>query len=226
MVIPFIDYLTALRASDLPGIPRAIAVWIASRCADGWHVTLRDIVDDSGYSRATVVRAIAELESTGWIIRESDKKRGNQYQIQIPCIENDTIGRGKSREVSRSTVSTQKAHSEPTEGSQRAVQKAHSEPTYIRTKQEQINKNKVPITTSEISEIRHKDFSMTDFYQLAQAIFRSKKMTSRVGVAWLSPGGQLKVESFATALYTDERIFEKYKGLLAEARESMTTRGV
>ena len=67
---------------------------------------------------------------------------------------------------------------------------------------------------------------MTDFYQLAQAIFRSKKMTSRVGVAWLSPGGQLKVESFATALYTDERIFEKYKGLLAEARESMTTRGV
>ena len=71
MAIAFFDYVAALRESDLPGPTRSVAFWIASRCANGWPVTRETVAADSGFSRATVTRAVAELREKGWLVSET-----------------------------------------------------------------------------------------------------------------------------------------------------------
>nr|DAG47835.1 MAG TPA: helix-turn-helix domain protein [Bacteriophage sp.] len=226
MVIQFMEYVTALRASDLPGNQRAVAFWIASRCSNGWSITYDDIVADSGFSRATVVRAIGELEAKGWMLRKSDKKSGNQYETRIP---NDENQKAHSEPTVGSQRAVQKDQREPTEGSQRAVQKAQSEPTYTRTKQEHIKKHRAPITTSAENDFRHKDVSNSDCHRMAREISRSKKMTNEVAQInpmWVSREGVLRIDLFATEIYTSERSFERCKGVLMQAKAAMTARGV
>ena len=156
-----------LDCGDLPGNTRAIAFWIASRCADSWPVTISTIVADSGFSSATVKRAIADLVRLGWIVCQSDRKSGNRYELEIPTLAHgeSTDGSQRANRIAHSepskgnqlahcepTDGSQRAnriahsepskgnplaHHEPTDGSQRANRMAHSEPTYTRTKQEQ-----------------------------------------------------------------------------------------
>lgn len=167
MAVSFTEYLVALRSSGLPGPTRSLALWIAARCANDWAVTRETIVGDSGFSRATVARAIEHLETTGWLKRTSNRK-GNRYELMIP-EQSEGLTESPLQENDRITESPQKAQSEPTEGltesplrendeltenllraqsepakgSQRAYAGAHSEPIYIRTKQEPKN-NKNP----------------------------------------------------------------------------------
>ena len=108
MAIAFFDYVAALRESDLPGPTRSVAFWIASRCANGWPVTRETVAADSGFSRATVTRAVAELREKGWLVSDRNRRQGNSYQVSIP------------RFLS--------AQSEPATGSERAYKEAHSEP--------------------------------------------------------------------------------------------------
>lgn len=167
MAVSFTEYMVALRSSGLAGPTRSLALWIAARCANDWAVTRETIVGDSGFSRATVARAIEHLETTRWLKRTSSRK-GNRYELMIPeqpegltespLQENDRITESLQRAQSEPTEGLTesplrendgltenllRAHSEPTKGSQRAYAWAHSEPIYIRTKQEPKN-NKNP----------------------------------------------------------------------------------
>ena len=108
MAIAFFDYVAALRESDLPGPTRSVAFWIASRCANGWPVTRETVAADSGFSRATVTRAVAELREKGWLVSDRNRRQGNSYQVSIPRLLS--------------------AQSEPVTGSERAYKEAHSEP--------------------------------------------------------------------------------------------------
>ena len=100
MAIAFMDYMIALRASGLSGPVRSVALWIASRCSNGWSVSLDLIASDSGYSRSTVKRAIDDLEAMGWLTRESDKVKGNSYELLIPFgskVQGEpTVGSGRT----------------------------------------------------------------------------------------------------------------------------------
>ena len=149
MAIAFMDYMIALRASGLSGPVRSVALWIASRCSNGWSVSLDLIASDSGYSRSTVKRAIDDLEAMGWLTREPDKVKGNSYELLIPFgskVQGEpTVGSGRTYEKVQSepttgngrfTESLQKVQCEPTIGPGRTYEKVQSEPTYIRTKQE------------------------------------------------------------------------------------------
>ena len=108
MSISFTDYMVALRSSSLPGPVRSIALWIASRCSNGWPVTRETVAEDSGFSRSTVTRSIAELCEKGWLVPTRNRRLENSYELSIP--------------------KSLSAHSEPTVGSERAYQKAQSEP--------------------------------------------------------------------------------------------------
>ena len=165
MAIAFFDYVAALRESDLPGPTRSVAFWIASRCANGWPVTRETVAADSGFSRATVTRAVAELREKGWLVSDRNRRQGNSYQVSIPRLlsaqsepvtgseraykEAHSEPKEAQSEPFKKSLSAQseptvgseraykKAQSEPTVGSERAYKKAQSEPTYIRTIQEQ-----------------------------------------------------------------------------------------
>ena len=67
MAIAFMDYMIALRASGLSGPTRSVALWVATRCANGWPVTIETIAMDSGFSAATVKRHLVILETSGRI---------------------------------------------------------------------------------------------------------------------------------------------------------------
>ena len=84
MAIAFMDYMIALRASGLSGPTRSVALWVATRCANGWPVTIETIAMDSGFSAATVKRHLVILETSGWLSRQTDRNKGNRYELQIP----------------------------------------------------------------------------------------------------------------------------------------------
>lgn len=86
MAVSFTEYMVALRGSGLAGSTRSIALWVASRCSCGWPVTREMIAEDSGFSRATVSRALAELFEQGWLgLREiGDKGTATNWQSRAP----------------------------------------------------------------------------------------------------------------------------------------------
>jgi len=69
MAIAFTDYMIALRGSSLPGPTRSVTLWVATRCSNGWSVTIGTIAADSGFSVATVKRHLTVLEASGWLRR-------------------------------------------------------------------------------------------------------------------------------------------------------------
>lgn len=69
MAIAFTDYTIALRGSSLPGPTRSVTLWVATRCSNGWSVTIGTIAADSGFSVATVKRHLTVLEASGWLRR-------------------------------------------------------------------------------------------------------------------------------------------------------------
>lgn len=238
MAISFTDYMVALRASGLPGNYRGIALWIATRCANDWAVTRETIVSDSGFSRATVARAIEYLESAGWLKRMSSRK-GNRYELRIPTDTKDQsestegsqrayaraqseptqgLTESLSRVNDRLTTSPSKAQREPTEGSQRAHARAQSEPIYTRTIQEhKNNKNpacaRTPAREGDAATIKHSDLSQIQLWGWVKELEKdpdAKAEVLKFKFYRTSTGGIYK-DAFVTALLSSERLFESFR---------------
>ncbi len=230
MAIAFFDYVAALRESDLPGPTRSVAFWIASRCANGWPVTRETVAADSGFSRATVTRAVAELREKGWLVSDRNRRQGNSYQVSIPRLLS-----AQSEPVTGSERAYKEAHSEPKEaqseplkkflsaqseptvGSERAYKKAQSEPTYIRTIQEQQEHPRVcartPAREGDAATIKHSDLSQTQLWGWVKELEKdpdAKAEVLKFKLYRTSTGGIYK-DAFVTALLSSERLFEHFR---------------
>ena len=219
MSVSFMEYLIALRSSDLSGPVRALAVWIASRCSDGWPVTLDGLVKDSGFSRSTVKRAIDQLELVGWLARSTGRRKGNTYELSIPAsrvVENpQKVQDEPSDGNSRFTANLQKGHGEPTVGSQRASQLAHSEPTYIRTKQEQKRTEKtareIPINFDAVS-----DRALVRSWVVA--LTRDVDLADEVGSEYRNAAGGIDIPKLSADVYANSQVFDRFKWCFQELR--------
>lgn len=230
MAIAFFDYVAALRESDLPGPTRSVAFWIASRCANGWPVTRETVAADSGFSRATVTRAVAELREKGWLVSDRNRRQGNSYQVSIPRFlsaqsepatgseraykEAHSEPKEAQSEPLRKSLSAQ---SEPTVGSERAYKKAQSEPTYIRTIQEQQEHPRVcartPAREGDAATIKHSDLSQTQLWGWVRELEKdpdAKAEVLKFKFYRTSTGGIYK-DAFVTALLSSEKLFEHFR---------------
>ena len=230
MAIAFFDYVAALRESDLPGPVRSVAFWIASRCANGWPVTRETVAADSGFSRATVTRAISELREKGWLMSDRNRRQGNSYQVSIPHLllaqsEPVTGSERAYREAHSEPKEAQSeplkkslsAQSEPTVGSERAYKKAQSEPTYIRTIQDQQEHPRAcartPAREGDATTIKHSDLSQTQLWGWVRELEKdpdAKAEVLKFKFYRTSTGGIYK-DAFVTALLSSERLFEHFR---------------
>lgn len=230
MAIAFFDYVAALRESDLPGPTRSVAFWIASRCANGWPVTRETVAADSGFSRATVTRAVAELREKGWLVSDRNRRQGNSYQVSIPRFlsaqsEPATGSERAYKEAHSEPKEAQSeplkkslsAQSEPTVGSERAYKKAQSEPTYIRTIQEQQEQPRAcartPAREGDAATIKHSDLSQTQLWGWVKELEKdpdAKAEVLKFKFYRTSTGGIYK-DAFVTALLSSERLFESFR---------------
>ena len=193
MAIAFMDYMIALRASGLSGPVRSVALWIASRCSNGWSVSLDLIASDSGYSRSTVKRAIDDLEAMGWLTREPDKVKGNSYELLIPF--------------------GSKVQGEPTIGSGRTYEKVQSEPTYIRTKQEhKNNKNLACAREEDAATIKHSNLNEGLLARWVRELVKVPEAKEEIlKLSFQKSPGEVYQAMFVTSLYTTEALFERFR---------------
>ena len=193
MAIAFMDYMIALRASGLSGPVRSVALWIASRCSNGWSVSLDLIASDSGYSRSTVKRAIDDLEAMGWLTREPDKVKGNSYELLIPF--------------------GSKVQGEPTVGSGRTYEKVQSEPTYIRTKQEhKNNKNLACAREEDAATIKHSNLNEGLLARWVRELVKVPEAKEEIlKLSFQKSPGEVYQAMFVTSLYTSEALFEHFR---------------
>lgn len=231
MAITFTDYMIALRGSSLPGPTRSVALWVATRCSNGWSVTIETIAADSGFSVATVKRHLTVLEASGWLRRQTDRGNGNRYDLQIPVAmlaqsePTDSSERANTMAQSEPSnpngwlrESQQIAQSEPTDGSERANMMAQSEPTYIRTIQEhKNNKNPAracaPAREEDAATIKHSDLSQTQLWGWVKELEKdpdAKAEVLKFKFYRTSTGGIYK-DAFVTALLSSERLFEHFR---------------
>lgn len=230
MAIAFFDYVAALRESDLPGPTRSVAFWIASRCANGWPVTRETVAADSGFSRATVTRAVAELREKGWLVSDRNRRQGNSYQVSIPRLLS-----AQSEPVTGSERAYKEAHSEPKEaqsepfkkslsaqseptvGSERAYKKAQSEPTYIRTIQEQQEHPRVcartPAREGDAATIKHSDLNQTQLWGWVRELEKDPEAKAEVLKCryYRTSSGEVHKDVFVTALLSSEKLFEHFR---------------
>lgn len=223
MAVSFTEYMVALRGSDLTGSTRSIALWVASRCSDGWPVTREMIADDSGFSRATVTRAVTELCDRGWLVPTRNRRQGNSYELAIPRF---LSAHGERTEGSqRAYKNTQgehineslSAHSEHTESSQRADKYAHGEHTYTRTEQKQQKHPRAcarpPVREGDAATIKHSDLSQTQLWGWVKELEKdpdAKAEVLKFKFYRTSTGGIYK-DAFVTALLSSERLFESFR---------------
>lgn len=212
MAIAFFDYVAALRESDLPGPVRSVAFWVASRCANGWPVTRETVAADSGFSRATVTRAISELREKGWLVSDRNRRQGNSYQVSIPRFLS-----AQSEPAIGSERACKEAQSKPTVGSEGAYKKAQSEPTYIRTIQEQQEHPRAcarpPAREGDAATIKHSDLSQTQLWGWVKELEKdpdAKAEVLKFKFYRTSTGGIYK-DAFVTALLSSERLFESFR---------------
>lgn len=229
MAIAFFDYVAALRESDLPGPTRSIAFWIASRCANGWPVTRETVAADSGFSRATVTRAVAELREKGWLVSDRNRRQGNSYQVSIPRLLS-----AQSEPVTGSERAYKEAHSEPKEaqseplkkslsaqseptvGSERAYKKAQSEPTYIRTIQEQQEQPRVcarpPAREGDAATIKHSNLNEGLLARWVRELVKVPEAKEEIlKLSFQKSPGEVYQAMFVTSLYTSEALFERFR---------------
>lgn len=229
MAIAFFDYVTALRESDLPGPTRSVAFWIASRCANGWPVTRETVAADSGFSRATVTRAVAELREKGWLVSDRNRRQGNSYQVSIPRFlsaqsEPATGSERAYKEAHSEPKEAQSeplkkslsAQSEPTVGSERAYKKAQSEPTYIRTIQEQQEHPRVcartPAREGDAATIKHSNLSTGLLARWVKELVKVPEAKEEIlRLKFQKAPGEVYQTMFVTSLYTSEALFERFR---------------
>mgnify|MGYP000342645029 CR=1 FL=1 len=229
MAIAFFDYVAALRESDLPGPTRSVAFWIASRCANGWPVTRETVAADSGFSRATVTRAVAELREKGWLVSDRNRRQGNSYQVSIPRFlsaqsEPATGSERAYKEAHSEPKEAQSeplkkslsAQSEPTVGSERAYKKAQSEPTYIRTIQEQQEHRRVcartPAREGDAATIKHSNLSTGLLARWVKELVKVPEAKEEIlRLKFQKAPGEVYQTMFVTSLYTSEALFERFR---------------
>lgn len=217
MAIAFFDYVAALRESDLPGPARSVAFWIASRCANGWPVTRETVAADSGFSRATVTRAISELREKGWLVSDRNRRQGNSYQVSIPRL---LSAQSEPKEAqSEPLKKSLSAQSEPTVGSERAYKKAQSEPTYIRTIQEQQEHPRACARTTaregDAATIKHSDLNQPQLWGWVRELEKDPDAKAEVlkSEFYRTSTGEIRKDAFVTALLYDEQVFERFRPL-------------
>lgn len=229
MAIAFFDYVAALRESDLPGPTRSVAFWIASRCANGWPVTRETVAADSGFSRATVTRAVAELREKGWLVSDRNRRQGNSYQVSIPRFlsaqsEPATGSERAYKEAHSEPKEAQSeplkkslsAQSEPTVGSERAYKKAQSEPTYIRTIQEQQEHPRVcartPAREGDAATIKHSNLNEGVLARWVRELVKVPEAKEEIlKLSFQKSPGEVYQAMFVTSLYTSEALFERFR---------------
>lgn len=236
MAVSFTEYMVALRGSGLAGSTRSIALWVASRCSCGWPVTREMIAEDSGFSRATVSRALAELFEQGWLVPSRNRRQGNSYELAIPrslsAHSEPTEGSQRAYQKAHSEplrVSLS-AHDEPTEGSQRAYKKAHGEPTYIRTKQEHTKTNlartSVPVRPHARERgvtdgIQYSDLNQGLLWTWVKELEKVPEAKNEVlrFKSYRTPENEIYKNAFVTALLTSERLFEHFRPWFEQLKE-------
>lgn len=229
MAIAFFDYVVALRESNLPGPARSVAFWIASRCANGWPVTRETVAADSGFSRATVTRAISELREKGWLVSDRNRRQGNSYQVSIPRLlsaqsESVTGSERAYREAHSEPKEAQSeplkkslsAQSEPTVGSERAYKKAQSEPTYIRTIQEQQEHPRAcartPAREGDAATIKHSNLNEGLLARWVRELVKVPEAKEEIlKLNFRKSPGEVYQAMFVTSLYTTEALFERFR---------------
>lgn len=214
MAIAFFDYVAALRESDLPGPVRSVAFWIASRCANGWPVTRETVAADSGFSRATVTRAISELREKGWLMSDRNRRQGNSYQVSIPRL---LSAQSEPKEAqSEPLKKSLSAQSEPTVGSERAYKKAQSEPTYIRTIQEQQEHPRAcarpPAREGDAATIKHSNLNEGLLARWVRELVKVPEAKEEIlRLKFRKAPGEVYQTMFVTSLYTSEALFERFR---------------
>ena len=229
MAIAFFDYVAALRESDLPGPTRSVAFWIASRCANGWPVTRETVAADSGFSRATVTRAVDELREKGGLVSDRIRRQGNSYQVSIPRFlsaqsEPATGSERAYKEAHSEPKEAQSeplkkslsAQSEPTVGSERAYKKAQSEPTYIRTIQEQQEHPRVcartPAREGDAATIKHSNLNEGLLARWVRELVKVPEAKEEIlKLSFQKSPGEVYQAMFVTSLYTTEALFERFR---------------
>lgn len=230
MAIAFMDYMIALRASGLSGPTRSVALWVATRCANGWPVTIETIAMDSGFSAATVKRHLVILETSGWLSRQTDRNKGNRYELQIPTSSlaqsEPTVGSERANGMAQNELSNPNgwlrvshriAQSEPTDGSERANRMAQSEPTYIRTIQEhKNNKNPAPACAhtreGDAATIKHSNLNEGLLARWVRELVKVPEAKEEIlKLNFRKSPGEVYQAMFVTSLYTTEALFERFR---------------
>lgn len=215
MAIAFMDYMIALRASGLPGPTRSVALWVATRCANGWPVTIETIAMDSGFSVATVKRHLSILETSRWLSRQTDRNKGNRYDLQIPA---SSLAQSElSNPNGWLRVSQRIAQSEPTDGSERANRMAQSEPTYIRTIQEHKNNKNLtcarpPVREGDAATIKHSNLNEGLLARWVRELVKVPEAKEEIlRLKFQKAPGEVYQTMFVTSLYTSEALFERFR---------------
>jgi flagellar biosynthesis GTPase FlhF len=230
MAIAFMDYMIALRASGLPGPTRSVALWVATRCANGWPVTIETIAMDSGFSVATVKRHLSILETSRWLSRQTDRNKGNRYDLQIPASSlaqsepTDSSERANGMAQSELSnpngwlrVSQRIAQSEPTDGSERANRMAQSEPTYIRTIQEHKNNKNLTCARTlaregDAATIKHSNLNEGLLARWVRELVKVPEAKEEIlKLSFQKSPGEVYQAMFVTSLYTSEALFERFR---------------
>ena len=229
MSISFTDYMVALRSSSLPGPVRSIALWIASRCSNGWPVTRETVAEDSGFSRSTVTRSIAELCEKGWLVPTRNRRLGNSYELSIPkslsAHSEPTVGSERAYKEAHSEPKEAQseplkkslsAQSEPTVGSERAYKKAQSEPTYIRTIQEQQEHPRARARTlareGDAATIKHSNLNEGLLARWVRELVKVPEAKEEIlRLKFRKAPGEVYQTMFVTSLYTSEALFERFR---------------
>lgn len=222
MAVSFTEYMVALRGSDLTGSTRSIALWVASRCSDGWPVTREMIADDSGFSRATVTRAVTELCDRGWLVPTRNRRQGNSYELAIPRF---LSAHGERTEGSQRAYKNAQgehineslsAHSEHTESSQRADKYAHGEHTYTRTEQKQQKHPRAcartPAREGDAATIKHSNLNEGLLARWVRELVKVPEAKEEIlKLSFQKSPGEVYQAMFVTSLYTTEALFERFR---------------
>lgn len=240
MAVSFTEYMVALRGSDLPGSTRSIALWVASRCSDGWPVTREMIADDSGFSRATVTRAVTELCDRGWLVPTRNRRQGNSYELAIPRFlsahgehaegaqrayknaQGEHINEPLSAHGEPNTAHGEhlkeslSVHSEHTEGSQRADKYAHGEHTYTRTEQKQQKHPRAcarpPVREGDAATIKHSNLNEGLLARWVRELVKVPEAKEEIlRLKFQKAPGEVYQTMFVTSLYTSEALFERFR---------------
>jgi Helix-turn-helix domain len=106
-----LDHLRAIRASTLSGHEKAVLVWLTSYADENAIAfpSIDTLAEVSGFSRATVCRALERLRILGWLeVTRKSRTMANTYRLVIPKSQGET-----SQAATTQAASSQEANTPP-----------------------------------------------------------------------------------------------------------------